>query len=96
MVCSTCPGCLGPLEKLVAVQVSGGEFVLYPDRAYHGKGQIDSIGIVEVRVNPEEDYWGSPRHRNFWFNGSYSNGVIKLHGERGERTCELILRPKES
>lgn len=97
MVCSACPGCVGPLEKPVSVLISAGEFVLHPDTTFHGIGRIDSAGIVQVRVGPESEPWyGWTRHRNFWFNGSYSDGTIDLHGQRGERTCELALQRTKS
>lgn len=97
MVCGTCPGCLGPLEKRTSVQISRGAFTLEPDRTYYGIGEIDSSGTVQVRVAPESEPWGGwTRHRNFWFNGSYTDGKIELRGERGERSCELSLWRKES
>jgi hypothetical protein len=91
MACSTCPHCVGTIEKSVNLTIEKGMFIFAPDLAYIGVGRVDEHGNVQIRWEQAETYAEMTRPKNIRFIGQITGGQLELRGERGPRECTLTL-----
>ena len=92
--CGNCQDCAGPITRNMKISIANSEFDIAYDRIYKGIGLVDDAGNMSIRWGPNQGNiydWGRHTIRKFHFDGKYDGRSFTLRGERGSRSCVILL-----